>query len=200
MNWFALLLLFAAPFWETKAPADWTDEELRQMLTDSPWAQIVRGVGRGVPAPPVQIYLATAAPIEPAERERDRRYRRKRPPNAPAAPDPLAEEYRVWLEDNRAANIVLAVRIDGNQGFLDEKEIRQMEEESVMRAGRRKFKMTGHFPPSAGDPYLRLAFPRQVNPNDKAVSFELYLPGVPIPFREAEFKLKDMVIKGKLEI
>jgi len=75
-----------------------------------------------------------------------------------------------------------------------------MEEESVMRVGRKKFKMTGHFPPSPSDPYLRMAFPRQVTVNDKAVSFELYLPGVAIPFRAIEFTLKDMLVRGKLEL
>jgi hypothetical protein len=35
---------------------------------------------------------------------------------------------------------------------------------------------------------------------DKSVIFELYLPGVPIPYRSAEFKLRDMVMNGKLEI
>ncbi len=75
-----------------------------------------------------------------------------------------------------------------------------MEEDSVMHVGRKKIKMTGHFPPTATDPYLRLAFPRQVSPTDKSVSFELYLPGVPNPFREAEFKVKDMVVNGKLEM
>ncbi len=200
MKWFAVLFLFfAAPFWETKAPADWSEDELRQMLTDSPWAQMVTAPG-SVAAPPVQVYLATAVPIEQAERERDRRYKRKRPPTAPPVEDQLAAEYRLWLEDNRATHIIVAVRIDTNRGFLDDKETHQMEEDSVMHVGRKKIKMTGHFPPTATDPYLRLAFPRQVSPTDKSVSFELYLPGVPNPFREAEFKVKDMVVNGKLEM
>ena len=200
MKWFAVLFLFAAPFWETKAPSDWSDDELRQILTDSPWAQMVSATGRGVAAPPIQVYLATAAPMVEADRERDRRYKRKRPPAAPAVKDELAEEYRAWLEENRATHIVLAVRMDNNRGFFDDKETRQMEEESVMYVGRKKIKMTGHFPPSPTDPYVRLAFPRQVGPSDKTVSFELYLPGVPNPFREAEFKVKDMMFKGKLEM
>lgn len=32
-------LLLAAEFWETKAPEDWTPEEVEQLLTDSPWSQ-----------------------------------------------------------------------------------------------------------------------------------------------------------------
>ena len=51
-----------------------------------------------------------------------------------------------------------------------------------------------------GMPYLRLAFPRQVELNDKKLYFDLYIPGVPSPFRSAEFTLKDMVVAGKLEL
>ena len=50
-----------------------------------------------------------------------------------------------------------------NNAFSDNRETRQMEQECVMRVGRKKLKMTGHFPPSPGDPYLRLAFPREVD-------------------------------------
>lgn len=200
--WFFLLSLLAAPFWESKAPADWSGNELVLLLTDSPWAQMVAAPASttGGAAPALQIYLATAGPAAAAEREIARRAERARKPGAPVKEDPLAEEYRAWFEDNRATQIVLAVRIANNRGFSDEKETRHMEEESVMRVGRKKFKITGHFPPSAGDPYLRLAFPRQVKASDKTVSFDLYLPGVSMPFREVEFAVKDLMVNGMLEI
>jgi hypothetical protein len=199
-----LLTLLAGPFWESKAPGAWTDEELLQLLTDSPWAQ---AMGVSVPsqgAPVLQVYIATAGPIDVAERERDLRAKRRAPaqrqPENPPDGDSLAAEYRVWLEENHSTQIVLAVRMENNRGFSDEKETRRMEEDSVMRVGRKRFKMTGHFPPSTGDPYLRLAFPRQVTLADKAVSFDLYLPGVAIPFRTVDFKVKDMIVRGRLEI
>jgi hypothetical protein len=138
--------------------------------------------------------------MQQAERERELRDKRRRPPGAPAAEDPLAEEYRVWFEDNHSTQIVLAVRINNNKAFSDEKETRHMEEESVMRAGRKKFKMSGHFPPAARDPYLRMAFPRDVDVSVKSILFDLYLPGVPMPFRQVEFKLKDLMVNGRLEI
>ena len=200
MAWLLLTLaFFAAPFWETKAPADWDDSELQRMLTDSPWAQMVTAPDQG-DAPVVQIYLATAAPMEAGEHERDLRAKRRRPPGAPAPEDQLGEEYRAWLGDNRGTQIVLSVRIANNAAFFDEQETHRMEEESVMRVGRKKFKMTGHFPPTASDPYLRLAFPRRVESSDKTVLFDLYLPGVAMPFREAEFTVKNMIVKGKLEM
>ena len=199
MYWFLLLLSLAAPFWETKASADWTDAEVASLLTDSPWAQMVFAPGKNS-APPIQVYLATATPIEQAEHERNVRAARRRPPAAKPVEDQFAEEYRAWLEDNRVTQIVVAVRIANNKGFFDEKEMHSMEEESVMHVGRKKFKMTGHFPPSASDPYLRMAFPREVTASDKTVSFDLSLPGVEMPFRQIEFKVKDLIVGGKLEI
>jgi hypothetical protein len=45
-----------------------------------------------------------------------------------------------------------------------------------------------------------LIFPRSVRPADKSVAFRLYLPGLPFPEREAEFHVKDLSYKGKLEM
>jgi hypothetical protein len=146
------------------------------------------------------MYLATAAPMQAAEQETARRAKLQRKAGADQPESPLAAEYRNWLADNRDTQIVLAIRMESNRGFADEQEVRRLEDESVMRVGRRKIKMTGHFPPYPGDPYLRLAFPRQVALSDKTVSFELYLPGVPGPYRLVEFKLKDMLVRGKLEL
>jgi hypothetical protein len=47
---------------------------------------------------------------------------------------------------------------------------------------------------------LRLVFPRAVSAGDKAFSFELYLPSVPGPYRAVEFRLKDLMYKGVLEL
>lgn len=193
-----MLFLFADPYWVSKPPAEWTDAQLRALLTNSPWAQAVEGPGAN--SPPVEVFLATAAPIRLAEKENDRRVQARRRPG-PALPEsPAITEYRLWMEDNRATQIVVAVAIQNNKGFLDEREVRRMEDECVMRVGKKKIKMTGSFPPSEADPFLRLAFPRQVELSDKTLYFDLYLPGVPAPFRTAEFTLKDMVVAGKLEL
>ncbi len=195
----AMLLMLSASFWETKAPADWTEDELLRLFTDSPWAQMMDPNGaKDTHSAAVQAYLATAGPMQVAEKERDRRYLRKRP--GPVVEEPMDTEYRLWLEDNRAAQIVLAVRIPRTRDFEDGAQTRRMEEECIMRVGRKKYKMTGSFPPTEHDVYLRLAFPREVQASDKTVTFELYLPGVSPPYRTAEFKVKDMVVKGKLEM
>ena len=193
-----MLFLFADPYWVSKAPPEWTDAQLRALLTNSPWAQAVPGPGAN--SPPVEVFLATAAPIQLAEKENDRRVQARRRPGPLPPESPAISEYRLWMEDNRATQIVVAVAIQNNKGFLDEREVRRMEDECVMRVGKKKIKMTGSFPPSGADPYLRLAFPRQVELSDKTLYFDLYLPGVPAPFRSAEFTLKDMVVAGKLEL
>jgi hypothetical protein len=167
------------------------------MLTDSPWAQNAQGPGA---ASSILVFLATAAPMQQAEQERERRARLKRPSQEPTEEDLLVQEYKTWLDENRTTQLVLAIRIPDTKAFSDEREVRRMEEESVMRLGRKKIKMTGHFPPSLSDPYLRIAFPREVKLSDKNLSFDLYLPGVSIPYRTVEFTLKDMLIRGKLEL
>ena len=189
MKWLAVAFFLTAPFWETKAPADWTEEELQSLLTDSPWAQMSNAPGDG---PAVQVYLATAGPMEQAEQERERRFRRKRPNEQT---DETTLEYREWLQENRANSIVVAIAVP-----KFDTDTQRMEEECLMRVGRKKFKMTGHFPPTAHDPFLRIAFPREVKASDKNLTFDLYLPGAPIPYRSVEFKVRDMVVGGKLEI
>jgi len=212
MKLLPLLLFFAAgPFWQDKPPEKWTDAELIALLTNSPWAQMVPPPA-AADAPALRVFLSTAGPMEVAERERDRRYKIKHPRTASSpgaqpgaetgsAPgDALAEEYRAWLAENRAKQIVLTIAVRDSPAFADEQEIRRMEDESVMQIGRKKFKMTGHFPPTASDPYLHLAFPRAATAADKAVIFDFYIPGVPIGSRSAEFRIKDMLTDGKLEM
>jgi len=73
-----------------------------------------------------------------------------------------------------------------------------MERESVMEAGRIQVKVSATFPPTQTDPHLYLAFLREpVAASDKDISFSLYLPGVPGPYRTVTFKVKDMIVDGK---
>ena len=202
-SWLALvLLLFAEPFWQTRPPSEWNDIELAQFLADSPWAQMAAPPGKTGTAPAVQIYLATAGPVQRAVAERNRRLALRRSDDAKvAAEDPLGEEFAAWFADNRAEQIIVAARIGNNNAFSSESETRHMQQDSAMDLGRYKVKMSGYFPPTRSDPHLYLAFPRgQVSPADKTVTFELYLPGVSGPFRTVQFKVKDLLVNGKLEL
>jgi hypothetical protein len=110
--------------------------------------------------------------------------------------DPSWEDYREYLTAEHGKYIVVAVAMPTLRRFADAAEGRQMEKESVLRIGKRKYKLAGHFPPSSTDRHVRLAFPRDVRePGDRSLVFELYVPGV--NYRVAEFKIKDMVFKGK---
>jgi hypothetical protein len=192
------LFLLAGPYWEAKSAADWTDAEVSQILADSPWAQTMASPDTKGNFPPVPVYLATARPVQLAEQERERRAKLRGKGKGDDY-DPFAEEYRVWLEDNSKSHIILAIRVTNTVAYSDSKELDALED-SAMRVGRKKIQMTGYFPPSVRDPYLRIAFPRQVQLSDKQIQFDLYVPGVSGAFRFAEFKLERMVVAGKLEL
>jgi hypothetical protein len=142
--------------------------------------------------PPVLMYIASAEPLRLAEQELRRRDKK------PRREDMLAEEYRAWLAEDGGKHIVLAVRVTDARAFDDAKEVKQMEKDCTLKIGRKKVKIDGHFPPSSTDPFLRLAFPREGAENEKTFQFELYIPGAPMPYRIAEFPVKDMVYKGKI--
>jgi hypothetical protein len=186
-------LLLAVPFWEGKSPREWTDEELLRILTDSPWAQTTE-FRAGPPAP---VYLATAKPVREAETEWLRRYSLKFSP--PSRPDPTARnEYEQFLKENDGKVIVIGVRNPNLRALASANEVKHMEEESFLKVGGKKIRMTGHFPPAESDPVLRFIFPRpEVTP--KELVFELYLPGVTAPYRQAVFRVRDMLYKGQVE-
>jgi hypothetical protein len=184
-----LLALSAKPFWETKPPAEWTDEQVQELLSDSPWAQPAQSP---LEAGGIPVYLATARPVQEAERERLRRSSRPK-----SEEDPGTEEYREFVRENQGRHIILAVRLPV---WIGEAEAKKMEEECVLKVGRKKYKMVGHFPPTSDDPHLRLVFPKAVSASDKAFSFELYLPSVPGPYRAVEFRVRDLMYKGVPEM
>ncbi len=181
----ALLLLAAAPYWESRPAREWTTEELTQFLTASPWA---RAAG-------TQIYLATAAPVREAEAEWNRRQPKKDLPD-----DPVESDYQEFLRENLGKYIVLAALLPQLGVMSDAAMARRVEEKCFMKVGKRKHKIAGHFPPSISDPFLRLVFPRDIQPGDKIVEFELYLPSVPQSYRMIFFDLKQLQYKGRLEL
>jgi hypothetical protein len=189
------LLAAPAPFWESKAPHDWTDMEIAGLMNDSPWARaaIAQGILR---QPGVQTYLSSALPMQEAEAEARRRRQLRNRPAGPAETD----DYLEFLNQHKGESIVLTVSFPDPMQLADAKEAKRMEEECFLKIGRKKYKMTGHFPPTPDDPYLRLVFPRQLGPKDKTLEFDLYLPGAPDPYRIAEYVIKELTYKGKLEI
>jgi len=184
-----IVFFLAQPFWETKPPEKWTNGEIETMRRDSPWAQTV------APDPAVIVYLATAAPVEMAEAEL--RLRMKKSTSKLAEPDP---DYTDYLRDHRESQFVLAIAYPTLKGMGKAEESQRMEEESVMVIGRKTYHFVGHFPPTPSDPVLRLIFNREVKGTDKSVVFRLYLPGLNFPERDVEFRVRDLVFQGKLEM
>lgn len=184
-----LLMAATVPFWETKPAAEWTMDQVNTLLSDSPWADMVEP-GPKDPAAPVQVIVATAEPVQQAEQ-------RARAARKTKADDPLWQEYLDYLAENKGKVIVLAIRVMNPEAFMDGSETSHMEKESLLRIGKRKYKIIGQFPPSSTDPYERLVFPRDVQPGDKELAFELYVPGTGSPYRRTEFPLKDMVYHGQ---
>lgn len=178
------LFFLGPPFWEAKVPERWSDRQIDDLRHDSPWAQTLG------PEPKVLVYLATAAPIEDAEEEV--RLRSKDPLGEP---DP---EYLDYLRENRARYFVLGIPQVTLAGLAKPGEEKAMEEQTVMVVGTHRYKIVGHFPPTREDPVLRLVFPRELQASDKSVVFHLYLPGVPFPERQVEFRAKDLMYHGKL--
>lgn len=190
MNALVCLLLFAAaPFWQTKQPTDWTLDDARALLTNSPWAQMA-DAGGDSPSPPVQVYLATAEPVIAAEE-------RLRAAKKTAETDPAWEEYVEYRIANAGKFIVLAIRVLKPEAYLDNSETKHMEDESYMRAGKKKVRVAGHFPPSSTDPFVRLVFPREVVTGDRSLKFDLYVPGVGSPYREVDFPKKELEYHGQ---
>ena len=183
----ALLFFLAQPFWETKSPEQWTDREIDFMRGASPWTQTIG------PTPELTVWLATAQPMEAAEDEA--RLRKRNPLNQPDA------DYLDFLREHREKVFVLAVSYPSLDGLGKEANAwKTVEKETLMTVGGKTYKIEGTFPPTPSDPVLRLIFPRSVKPTDKSVAFRLYLPGLPFPEREAEFHVKDLSYRGKLEM
>ena len=205
MTWLAILLVLAQVFWQSKPPAEWNDIELARFLSDSPWAQMAAPADKSASVPPVQVYLATAEPVLKAVAERSRRAALRRPPN-PNTEAPLREEFEAWFSDNRVGHIIVAARVGNtstknSSAFTSESEMRRMQQDCTLDLGHVKVKLKSYFPPTSSDPYLYLAFPRgPVSAADKSIAFDIYLPGVPGPFRTVHFTTKDMLLNGKLEM
>jgi hypothetical protein len=183
----ALLFFLAQPFWESKSPEKWTDREIDFMRGASPWTQTIG------PPPELTVWFATAQPMEAAEDEA--RLRKRNPLHQPDA------DYVDFLRENREKVFVLAVSYPSLDGLGKEANAwKTVEKETFMTVGSKTYKIEGTFPPTPSDPVLRLIFPRSVKPADKSVAFQLYLPGLPFPEREAEFHVKDLSYREKLEM
>lgn len=186
----AILLLFflqaPAPFWETKAPRNWTDAEIELMMKEPPWGAVTV-------AGNVTVFLASARPMREAEEELFLRQTK----NGEIKTD--EEDYHSYIQANPGKHIVLAVRMDMTQEFSIPKEAKRMEKECFLRVGKQKVRPIGYFPPTPADPFFRLLFPRIPLTGLRSLNFGLYLPGVHKPFQDVELPVKGMTYRGQTE-
>jgi hypothetical protein len=194
-KWFALLtLLTATPFWDTLDVKQWSEEQLIDFFGNSPWSQPAESTsGNGV-----LTFLATAKPVQMAEVEKRRR-QMKKIAGVDAIQDPAWDEFLEFLERDSSKYIVLAVAIPA-EATREASEMSLMENQSFMKLGKQKIKMSGYFPPSPTDPYTRLIFPRAGADKVKELNFELFLPGTGTPYRQVFYPLKEMNYRGRLEM
>lgn len=188
-------LLAADPYWVTKECSQWSEEELELFLADSPWARQAEAVAmRGAKGTASRTFLATAAPMRLAEQE----WRKRRIPKDLRENDGAWQEYQEFLEKDAGKFLILAVAIP-KQATMDAKEMAEMENQSTLRLGKKKVKMSGYFPASESDPFTRLIFARAGVEGAKELVFELYVPGDGGGnFREAIYVPKEMGWKGTL--
>ena len=178
-------LLFLAHFWDVKAPVEWSVEEVRKLLVESPWATVsTASLSR-----PVPMHVASAQPMIEAE------LRERQSARVTGSLGPNFDDYGELLKSGKY--IALAVFMPNDQPISDLQESRSLERDSALHIGKRTYREYTYFPPSASDPYLRYLFPRDVRPGDKTLAFDVYVPGVSSPQRHALFALKDMIDQGK---
>jgi hypothetical protein len=189
-RWIFLFTLLAADrFWQ-RPPQEWSEEQLESLVRDSPWARAAEGSHRtGLGANPVNTFLASAKPIRLAEEELIRR-RIKRPEVARAIRSSRAE-FNEYLDKHAGKVIALAVACEPN-ALADGQDARKLEEDTYMKAGRKKIKLMGHFPPTPNDPFLRMLFPRDIDAKAKTIEFEFYLPGGASPYRLATYRVAEL--------
>jgi len=181
----AVLLLGAEPFWLSRPAAQWTDAELDGIFQASPWAQTES----------VTVYFATAKPMRDAEAELRRR---RGTVNAEFDRD---TDYDEFLRTRGDRSIVVAVLAKDQTGLSVPGEMARLERDCRIRSGKRLLKLSGLFPPTAGDPLLRLVFPRDLDPKADKLRLELYIPALDgKAWRTFEFSVKALMAGGKLEI
>ncbi len=187
--WAAAAAAADAPFWESKTPAQWTAAEIALLLSESPWA--TAPLEGGTP-----VFLASS----PLLREAELQLRLRADSEGAAEVKGDEDDYFNYIAQNPGKHIVVATRVANLSAFSDGREVKQMEKECYLRAGgRKKILAVGHFPPTPSDPYLRLLFPRLPLDGVKTLSVLLYVPGNPKPYTKVEFRVKDLVYRGKTE-
>lgn len=171
-------------FWETRPPEEWTRAEVDRLMSDSPWAQ----------TSDARVYLASAEPVRQAELLWRDWLRRDAGPEVRVEPD---DDYEDFLRQHPGEHIIIGIVLPNPMLTPNPREVAEMEKKSRIKLDKRKYSMLAFFPPTPGDPVLRMVFPRKVAGDEKKLTLELYLPGLRLPYRNFEFPIRSLEWKGK---
>jgi hypothetical protein len=181
--------LGAADFWETKPFTMWTDQELQQVSTDSPWATkiMIAAGGRagGAPDTPVVISWRSALPMKQALVRMQIGLGGALTPQARAILDRKETGYVVSVDGlpARLAGSTANIRADTSIKVDDKARVGPDE---------------GLAQPSGGNLVLGFVFPRvPIGPEDKTVEFVTKVGAFEI---KGTFNLKEMVFHGRFEM
>ena len=185
----ACAVLAAADFWETKPFTMWSDQELQQVTTDSPWAKkiVIAAAGRagGAPDTPVVISWRSALPMKQALVRMQIGLGGALTPQARALLDQKETGYVVSVEGlpARLAGSTANIRVDTSLKVGDKARIGPDE---------------GLAQPSGNNLVLGFVFPRTpISPEDKTVEFVTKVGAFEI---KGVFNLKEMEFHGRLEM
>ena len=185
----ACAVLGAADFWETKPFTMWSDQELQQVTTDSPWAKkiVIAAAGRAGGAPDTSVVISwrSALPMKQALVRMQIGLGGALTPQARALLDQKETGYVVSVEGLpvRLAGSTANIRVDTSIKVGDKARIGP--DELLAQ-------------PSGNNLILGFVFPRTpIGQEDKTVEFVTKVGAFEI---KGTFDLKEMVFHGRLEM
>jgi hypothetical protein len=185
----ACTALGAADFWETKPFTMWSDQEVQQITTDSPWAKkiVVAAGGRagGAADTPVVISWRSALPMRQALARMQIGLGGALTPQARAVLDQKENGYVVSVDGlpARLAGSTANIRVDTALKIGDKTRVGP--DEALAQ-------------PSGNNLILAFNFPRTpIGPEDKTVEFVTKVGAFEI---KGVFNLKEMVFHGQPEM
>ncbi len=219
------LPLFAAEFWDTKAPSEWNEKEIQRLVTKSPWARQGRAIQRISAAPDA------SRPSDNSDGPSRGIQLDQRPPEIPvAATTPTLPVTLRWItaaplkqiqvrakygkdtDSNPEAKKALEqkptiymISVAGLSGFVVGGRDGSSAKSSIMASATltargRQLKALGvELLPVGPNVDVLIGFPRnpEITLADEEVEFSAQIGELEVRYK---FKLKDMVYKGQLEL
>ena len=210
--------LWAKDFWESKPSSEWTTEEIREMLTKSPWAKSasisyddvpaggglgsIGGVMSGRSSGGRRAAPSGSKGREPASGENQRfeavvRWDSSLPVREALKSKPSPEEDSHYVLN--VAGDLPSMSSNGEDEALDQRRLEMLQQYTRLESRNAIFLARIQPAPAASGPGTLFYFPRSspITLEDKQVTFSTKIGPLEI---KAKFTLKDMLYRGKLEL